>query len=88
MIRRGWTEIGFLGEGGTSRSSLGLVFLTCAANGHLSEEVISPSNLKSLFLSKSQFVSISLGCLQDDIYIYTLLDLLLSLGRLGMGLRQ
>ena len=33
-------------------------------------------------------LSVSLGCLQDNVHIYTYLDLPLKLGRLGMGLCQ
>lgn len=60
-------------------------FLICVANGHFNE-VISPANFKAVAPVQQVNFSVSTGCLQDN--VYTFLDLLLKLVRLGMGLYQ
>ena len=50
MMRLPSTGMEGIGGGGTSRSSRGLVFRTCAANGQRNWELISPAKEKSLFL--------------------------------------
>ena len=67
MIRRSWTEIGAVGEGGTSKSSFGLAFLMCATNGQRSSEVLLSSKKKTVFPFNT---SVCICDLQDHIYIY------------------
>ena len=56
-----------IGGGGTSRSSLGLVFLTCAANGQCSADAISPAKKKLLFLFKRAIRQVFAVRLQNNI---------------------
>lgn len=51
----------------------------------ISAKLFQPANLKAVAsVQQVNNLSVSAGCLQDD--VYTFLDLLLKLGRLGMGL--